>query len=111
MKALLQCRGEARLAEAGFAGDQHDLTVARLGALPAPQQQAYLLVAADQPGQCRAAQGLEPAHDDALSQHLPNAHTLGAAGRVDRAEITAVEQVADQVPSRRLDCHDVRLRP
>jgi hypothetical protein len=47
MKALLQCRGHARLAEAGFTRDQHDLAVARLDARSAPQQQVDLLVAAD----------------------------------------------------------------
>jgi hypothetical protein len=36
-KAFLQCRGDPRFAEAGFAGDQHDLTVACLGARPSPK--------------------------------------------------------------------------
>src|SRR5882762_1411693 len=37
VEALLQCRNDARLADAGFARDQHDLAVAGLGARPAPQ--------------------------------------------------------------------------
>jgi hypothetical protein len=37
MEALRQCRGDARLAEAGFARDQHDLAIARLGTRPAAQ--------------------------------------------------------------------------
>jgi hypothetical protein len=37
VESLRQCRGDARLAEAGFAGDQHDLAVAFLGARPAAQ--------------------------------------------------------------------------
>src|SRR5271155_211558 len=53
VKPLRQCCGDARLAETGFAGDQHDLAVPRLGARPAAQQQVDLLVAADQPAQCR----------------------------------------------------------
>jgi hypothetical protein len=32
VEALVQCRGEARLADSGFAGDQHDLTIGRLPA-------------------------------------------------------------------------------
>ena len=63
----------------GFAGDQHDLAVARLGARPAAQQQVDLLVAADQPGQRRSAQCLEPARDDARTQHLPGRHRPGDA--------------------------------
>jgi hypothetical protein len=38
VKALLQCRSEARFADAGLSGDQDDLAVAGLGALPAAQQ-------------------------------------------------------------------------
>ena len=70
-EALRQCRSDARLADAGFARDQHDLAVARLGARPAAQQQVDLLVAADQRGQRRSAQRLEPARDDARTQYLP----------------------------------------
>jgi hypothetical protein len=70
MEALCQCCGDVRLAEAGFARDQHDLTVAYLDARPAAQQQIDLLVATDQPGQHRSAQCLEPALDAARSQHL-----------------------------------------
>jgi hypothetical protein len=36
VEAFFQLRGDARLADARFAGDQHDLTVAGLGAGPAP---------------------------------------------------------------------------
>jgi hypothetical protein len=37
VEALRQCRGDARPAETGFAGDQHDLAIPRLGARPASQ--------------------------------------------------------------------------
>jgi hypothetical protein len=49
VESLLQRRDDARLAEARFAGDQHDLPFPCLGAFPATQQQIDLLVAADQP--------------------------------------------------------------
>ena len=109
VEAFRQCRGDARLADAGFAGDQHDLAVARLGARPAAQQQIDLLVAADQRAQRRSAQRLEPAFDETLSQHLPTTHRLGAAVGFDRAEIAAVEQVADQTPGGGVDHYRVRL--
>jgi hypothetical protein len=64
VEALHQCRGEARLAEAGFAGNQHDLTVTGLGTRPAPQHQVDLLLSANEPGQRRSTQRLKPAHDD-----------------------------------------------
>src|SRR6516164_11343512 len=99
---LFQRRGDARLADARLARDQHDLSVPRLGARPAAQQQIDLLLAANQRAQCRSAQRLEPALDDTLPQHLPAADRLGAARGFDCAELAAVEQVADQAPCRRL---------
>ena len=96
VKALRQCRDYARLADAGLAGDQHDLAVARLGARPAPQQQLDLLVATDQRAQRRSAQRLEPARDGARPQHLPSRHRRGDALELDHAEIAVVEEIADQ---------------
>ena len=46
-EALFQLCGDARLADAGLAGDQHDLAVSRLGARPAPQQEVDFLFATD----------------------------------------------------------------
>ena len=85
-----------RLAETGFAADQHDLAVARLGARPTAQQQVDLLVAADEPAQCRPAHCLEPARDEARAQHAPDRHRLGDTFDLDRAEIAVFEKVADQ---------------
>jgi len=48
VEAFFQLRGDARLADSGFAGDKHDLAVADLGPRPPSQQQVDLLVAADQ---------------------------------------------------------------
>ena len=110
MKALFQCRSKAGLAETRLAGDQHDLTVARFGTHPATQQNIEFLSAADKRTKRRAAQRLEPARNGTLSQHLPNAYRLSAARRVNRVEIATIKQVADQAPSARLDCYNVRLR-
>src|SRR6516165_268994 len=76
---LLQSGHNARLADAGLSGDEHDLTVPCLGARPATQQQVDLLVAANQRAQRRAAQRLETACNDTLSQHLPAADRRAAA--------------------------------
>ena len=69
-------------------------------ARPAAEQQIDFLVAADQWGQRRSAQCLEPALDDTLPQHLPAADWVRAAGGFERAELAAVEQVADETPGR-----------
>jgi len=96
MKALFQCGRNTRLAETGFAGDQDDLAVPRLGAFPAPHQQPDLLVAANQWAKRRPAQCLEPARDDARTQHLPGRHRRGEALDLDGAEIPVFEELADQ---------------
>jgi hypothetical protein len=46
VEALLQRCCGARFAETRFAGDPHDLSIARTGAPPAPHYQVDLLVAA-----------------------------------------------------------------
>ena len=109
VEALRQCRAQARLADAGLAGDQHHLAVAGLGALPAPQQKFDLLVAADQPAQRRAAQRLEPALHRARTQHLPSRHRRGDALDLDGAEIAVLEEIADQPARARGDDDRVRL--
>ena len=94
--AILQRRGEARLADAGFARDQHDLAIAGLGTHPAAQQQVDLLVAPDQPGQRRSAQCLEAARDGTRTQYLPGRHRRGNTLDLDGAEIANLEEIADQ---------------
>ena len=88
---FMQSSGEPRLADAWLARQQHDLAVAGLGARPAPQQQVYLLVAADQRGQRRSTQRLEPALDGARAQRLPSRHRLRDALEFDLAEISVFE--------------------
>src|SRR5262249_41303087 len=100
VEALFQCRGKARLTDAGVATAHDNLAVPCLSARPVPQQQIDLLIAADQRGQRRPAQRLEPAFDNALSQYLPTAHRLSAIGDLNGAELTVVEQVPDQAAGR-----------
>jgi len=106
---LLQSGHNARLADAGLSGDEHDLTVPCLGARPATQQQVDLLVAANQRAQRRAAQRLETACNDTLSQHLPAADRRAAADGFECAALAAVEQVAGQASGRRVDRHRIGL--
>src|SRR6516165_1338762 len=108
VNALLQCGGDPRLAEARFPRDQYDLAVPHLGARPAPQQQLNLLVAANEPGQRRSAQGLEPAGDDTRTQDLPGRHRRGDALDFDGPEIAVLEEVAGQ--SARTGSDDDRVR-
>ena len=98
IKAFFHGRGDPGLAEAGFARNQHDLAISPLGACPTAQQQVDLLVASNQPGQCRPAQRLEPARDGAWAQHLPGRHRRREALQRDRAEIAVFEEIADQPP-------------
>src|SRR6516164_1491140 len=108
-EAPFQRRGDAGLADAGLAGDQHDLTVSRLGAHPAPQQQVDFLLTPDQRGQGRAAQRLEAARDGARTQYLPSRHRRGDALDLDAAEIAALEEIADQPARARGDNDRPRL--
>src|SRR6202007_1037703 len=52
--------------------------------------------AANQPGQSRAAQRLEPARDDTRPQYLPGRHRRGDALYPDGPEIAVLEEIADQ---------------
>src|SRR5215469_1472623 len=96
VKTLFQYGGNARFAEAGFARDQHDLALPRLGARPTARQQVDLLIAANQPAQGGPTQRLEPAHYGARTQHLPGWHRLGDALHLDGAEIAIFEKISDQ---------------
>ena len=74
---------QPRLAEAGFADDQHELAFARPGALPAARKQAEFLLAADERRQrpraapsaaaagANDAKELRPASDTPLSSRAP----------------------------------------
>jgi hypothetical protein len=85
-------RGDARFADAGLAGEQHNLAVSRLGARPAAQQQIDLFIAADQPGQRRSAQCLEPTLDDTQTERMPHSQRARDTIRVNGA---IFEQLAD----------------
>src|SRR6516164_107977 len=105
---LGQRSDDPRFADTSFAGDQYDLVVASLGARPSAQQQLDFLVAADEPGECRSAQCLEPARNVPRQQYPPDPHRLGDALDLNRAEITVFEEIGNQ-PARASGYHD-RIR-
>ena len=96
LEALQQCRSDARLADAGFARDQHDLAVAGFGTRPTAQQQVDLFVAADQRRQDRSTQRLEAALNDARVQRLPSGHRHVDALNLDGAKIAVFKQITNQ---------------
>jgi hypothetical protein len=59
-EALTQRKDNPRLADASLPGQQHDLTFAAFGHLPAIEQESEFVFAADQWAYLGASQGLEP---------------------------------------------------
>src|SRR5262249_9063648 len=76
-KLLQQCPGNPGLADAGLAGNEHDLPFALLGPRPAAQQQLDFLIAADQRAERYRTQRRKAVLDRAFSQHLPSRHWPG----------------------------------
>ena len=71
--------------------------------------QVDFLVAADQPGQRRSVQSLEPALDNTRTHHLPSRDRRGDALHLDGAEIAVLEEIANQPPRASGDDDRVRL--
>ncbi len=93
---LAQRTQNAALADAGFAGEQHDLAFAVLRQLPALQQQRDLLLAPDQRRESFLRRGLEAACRFA---HTHDAIGMGAAGDALQsllAQVFIVEAAAGQ---------------
>jgi hypothetical protein len=68
------------------------------GATPTPQQQVDLLPAADERGQRRRAQRLEPAQDAAFADDAPGALQFRETRELPRSEILDLEERADLAP-------------
>ena len=96
LDVIFQRRGQARLADAGLAGQQHHAAFAVLDLLPSPQQQLHFLVAADQRGLGCRAEGLEAARDGALAQHAPSADRVLEALELRRLDGLVFEQIAGE---------------
>ena len=93
-----QAFSDARLADAGLAGEQHDPTLADLGLIPTAQQQLDLLLPANERGQRARAPRLEPADAGRLAAHLPRLHRLRQPLHLVGTERAAVEHPPHQPP-------------
>ena len=100
--------GQAGLADAGLARDQHDLPLVAFGLPPAPAEQFDVLLAGDE-RRCPRTQGLEPAQHAAAAQHLSDPLPPGKTLDLDGAEGTLFEEVADEPVCARIDQDRVRL--
>ena len=104
-EAFEQRRRQPRFADAGLAGQQHDLAFAALGFGPAPQQQLEFFFPPDQRGQAGRVQRLEAAFRGTRPQRRPGPRRPGDALEVLRPEVLKLEQIAEQ-PARALGDDD-----
>ncbi len=74
---LAQALDDARLADAGLAGQQHDVALAVTGLLPALEQQGDLVLAADQRRQLARAQRREAVGDGARARARATPESAG----------------------------------
>jgi hypothetical protein len=93
-EALQKRRREPRFADAGLAGQQHDLALTGLCLGPAPQQQFEFLFPPDEGGQTGRMQRLEAARHGTRAQRRPSPHRPGDALDVLRREVLKLEDVA-----------------
>ena len=107
---LLELGEEARLADAGLAGDEHDLAGARQGPRPAAAQEVHLLPAAHQLQHAGSAQRFESPRAGAFAGHLPHGHRREVVCQHERLHLPAVEELADQPAGAAGDEHAVRRR-
>src|SRR5277367_6976199 len=100
---------EARLANAGLAGNQHDLALAIPGATQALEQIGALGLAADEGGQTRHLRGLETALALSHAQRPPGLDRFGETLDDVFAEVAQAKPIAEQPPRRRPDRDAARL--
>jgi hypothetical protein len=93
------------LADPCFASEEDHLALALLGALPAIQEQAELMLAADERPEPAAAQRLEATLGLALGDHPPGLRRRGDALEVVGAHVLEVEQITEQLPRALRDGH------
>jgi hypothetical protein len=108
-QALDQAAGQTRFANPSLAREQHQLTFPVLGPRPALQQDAQLMLAADQRREPLAVQRLEAAFGTTLPFDPPSGEGFVEALEALGAEIGELEQPAHQ-PSGRLADHNAARR-
>jgi hypothetical protein len=110
LQPLAHSADQARLADAGLAGQQHDLTLAIFGLLPAAEQQSELPLTPDQRCQARCLTRFETVLHPAWAKYLPGPYRLGQTLERVLTELGEVEQATDQAPRARRDHHAMRRR-
>jgi hypothetical protein len=93
-----QAFSDARLADAGLAGEQHHPTLAELSLTPTAQQQLHLLLPASERGQRARAPRVKAADPGRLAAHLPRMHRLRLPLHLDGMERAAVEHLPHEPP-------------
>src|SRR5262249_61091604 len=86
----------ARLADAGLATQQSNLTLAALGLLPQAVQPVQLILPADKPRKLLRMDGGETAFGHAFPQDPPRHHRLGKSLEFERFQTLARENIAEQ---------------
>ena len=104
----MQHLDEPRLADPGFACQQHRLTFSGCRALESFEQQRHLLLAADKGGEPAGAR-LEPALDCPLADNAPSLDRVDKPLEALRAELVEGKSSADHLPGQPVDDHLIRL--
>src|SRR4030095_11988647 len=97
IQTLSERKGETRLADAGLTGEQHNLTFASSGPLEALQQKSDFVFATDEWGELMPMKSFEATFGLAFADDAPDMNRRGEALQVLRAEISKLEQSAQQL--------------
>src|SRR2546423_1287946 len=97
IQPLAERQGETRLADAGFTGEQHDLTFAVFGPLEAFQQKSDFVFATDERRNLMPVKSFEAAFGLTFADDAPSMNRRGEALQVLRAEIGKLEESTQQL--------------
>ena len=103
LEPYTQFPNEARLADPRLARQQHHLTFAVPGLLPAAQQKSDLLLTADKGCEAHGVPRLEAPLGSGLAGNPPRHEGFGEALEPLWAEVRQLEQTTDQLPGGRAD--------
>ena len=93
---IQQCLAYPRLADAGLATQQNNLTFAALGAFPQAVQLAQLVLPSDEPRKLLRTDRSEAAFAHSFTQDPPRSHWLGKSLEVERSKLLTHEHIAQQ---------------
>jgi hypothetical protein len=108
-QTLAQCEDNPRLADASLARQQHDLTLAAFGQLPAIEEESEFVFAADERANIGASQSLEPTLGCCFAKNAERRYGGFEPFDVLRAQIGDCEPAAKKTPSAFGDHHSTRF--